>query len=138
MVETRQISAHPGDVVLMVGTMKGAFLFRSNAARARWQGGGPHFPGHAVYAVGYDGRAGRRRIWAAPESSHFGGGLRASDDSALDRRKEATCASRRLGQLAGGRQVTPAGRRERQAYCGVARRVFERRKAARAGRWGEG
>jgi photosystem II stability/assembly factor-like uncharacterized protein len=67
-------------VVLLVGTMKGAFLFRSDGQRKRWQRGGPHFPGHAVYALGYDGRAGRRRVWAAPESSHFGAVLRSSDD----------------------------------------------------------
>jgi photosystem II stability/assembly factor-like uncharacterized protein len=80
MVDVRHVSPKGGDALLMVGTMKGAFLFRSDASRARWQRGGPYFPGNAVYAMAYDGRAGRRRLWAAPESFHFGAVMRSSDD----------------------------------------------------------
>jgi molybdopterin converting factor small subunit len=69
-----------GDAVLMVGTTKGAFLFRSDAARAEWEMDGPHFPGEEVYAVALDQRAGRRRMWAAPGSAFFGTTLRSSDD----------------------------------------------------------
>ena len=64
MVRSAKISVK--DVLLLVGTMKGLFLFRSNASRRRWQVGGPFFPGRSVYGVGYDGREGRHRIWAAP------------------------------------------------------------------------
>jgi photosystem II stability/assembly factor-like uncharacterized protein len=80
MVATRHVSPKGGDAIVMVGTMKGAFLFRSNASRGRWERGGPYFPGNAVYAMAYDGRAGRRRVWAAPESMHFGAVMRSSDD----------------------------------------------------------
>jgi len=80
MVATRHVSPKGGDALVMVGTMKGAFLFRSNASRARWERGGPYFPGQAVYAMAYDGRAGRGRLWAAPESFHFGAVMRSSDD----------------------------------------------------------
>src|SRR2546428_12951148 len=80
MVDVRHVSPKSGDALLMVGTMKGAFLFRSDASRARWQRGGPYFPGNAVYAMAYDDRAGRRRLWAAPESFHFGAVMRSSDD----------------------------------------------------------
>ena len=80
MVDIRNISLRAGDVALLVGTTKGAFLFRSTVARARLERGGPHFPGHAVYAMAYDGRAGRHRIWAAPESMHWGSVMRSSDD----------------------------------------------------------
>ena len=124
MVQTRQIAARPGDVVVLVGTMKGAFLFRSDARRARWQRGGPHFAGHAVYAMGYDDRAGRRRVWAAPESSHFGAVLRSSDDfgrSWTDAKEgnvrfpEGTGASlARIWQIAPGRASEPD-----TLYCGV-------------------
>ena len=79
MVATRQISVKDGDALLMIGTMKGAFLLRSNAARARWDVGGPHFPGHSVYAMAYDGRSGRR-LWASTGSMHWGSVLRSSDD----------------------------------------------------------
>jgi photosystem II stability/assembly factor-like uncharacterized protein len=80
MADVRHVSPKGGDALVMVGTMKGAFLFRADASRARWQHGGPYFPGEAVYAMAYDGRAGRRRLWAAPESSHFGAVMRSSDD----------------------------------------------------------
>jgi photosystem II stability/assembly factor-like uncharacterized protein len=80
MVDVQEISPRAGDVLLMVGTTKGAFLFRAPATRRRFERGGPHFAGHAVYAMAYDGRAGRRRVWAAPESSHWGSVMRSSDD----------------------------------------------------------
>ena len=80
MVDIRHVSPKGGDALVMVGTMKGAFLFRSDASRRTWQRGGPYFPGNAVYAMAYDDRAGRRRLWAAPESFHFGAVMRSSDD----------------------------------------------------------
>ena len=70
----------PGDVVVMVGTQKGAFLVSSDRARTRWQIDGPHFPGEAVYAMALDDRGGRHRIFAGTRSFHWGSVLRASDD----------------------------------------------------------
>ena len=80
MPETQHIDPRNGDVLLLVGTMKGAFLVRANARRQKWEIGGPHFPGSAVYAMAYDGREGRQRIWAGPQSMHWGAVLRSSDD----------------------------------------------------------
>ena len=80
MPVTRHVKPRNGDVLLLVGTMKGAFILRANKKRASWDVGGPYFPGSAVYAMAYDGRAGRQRIWAAPNSMHWGGLLRSSDD----------------------------------------------------------
>jgi len=80
MVKITTIPTKENDIVLLVGTMKGLFLFRSNGARKRWDVGGPYFPGRSVYGVGYDGREGRHRIWAAPASMHFGAELCSSDD----------------------------------------------------------
>jgi len=80
MVDIRQLRVRDGDVLVLVGTMKGAFLFRSDARRARWEMGGPHFPGLPVYAMAYDDRAGRRRLWAAPTSMHWGPTVSWSDD----------------------------------------------------------
>ena len=48
----KSLAARDGDVVLLVGTMKGLFLFRSNAARRRWE------------AKGGDSEDGRRRMSA--------------------------------------------------------------------------
>jgi len=47
----RHLVVKDGDVLLLVGTMKGAFLLRSSAARARWDVAGPFFHGQAVYSI---------------------------------------------------------------------------------------
>lgn len=79
MHTVRHAHVRKGDCVLLVGTTKGAFVFRSNAQRTRWELGGPFFHGNAVYALAYDAREGQRRIWAAT-SSFWGTLLRSSDD----------------------------------------------------------
>jgi photosystem II stability/assembly factor-like uncharacterized protein len=80
MPETQHVKPGNGDVLLLVGTMKGAFILRAKPSRKKWHIGGPYFPGSAVYAMAYDGRAGRHRIWAGPHSMHWGALLRSSDD----------------------------------------------------------
>jgi serine/threonine protein kinase len=77
--DVRHTHVRKGDVLLLVGTTKGAFILRSNPQRARWEVGGPYFHGHAVYALAYDARAGQHRIWAST-SSYWGTLLRSSDD----------------------------------------------------------
>lgn len=79
-MSSRGLSVRDGHVLLLVGTAKGAFLFRSDRSRRRWEKSGPHFRGRSVYAMTYDGREGRHRIWAAPKSFHWGAELCASDD----------------------------------------------------------
>jgi len=69
-----------GDVLIMVGTMKGAFLFSADAERRHFEADGPHFHGQAIYALAFDGRGGRRRLLAGTESSHWGSVVRWSDD----------------------------------------------------------
>ena len=34
-----------GDVLVLVGTTKGAFIFSSDKSRRKWNVDGPHFPG---------------------------------------------------------------------------------------------
>jgi len=80
MPEVRHVSAKQGDVLLLVGTNKGAFVMRSNGARARWDIGGPYFPGEPIYALAYDGRGGRNRIFAGNTSFQWGPQLSSSDD----------------------------------------------------------
>jgi len=75
----RHLHVKDGDVLLLVGTIKGAFLLRSNRARARWEVAGPYFHGQAIYSLAYDSRDGRRRLWAST-SSYWGTYLRSSDD----------------------------------------------------------
>jgi len=80
MPNTTQINVKPGDNLLLVGTMKGGFLFRSDGARQKWDEAGPYFPGRSVYAFAYDGRNGRQRLWAAVNSSYWGSFLSSSND----------------------------------------------------------
>jgi len=80
MAKVRHATVRDGDVLLLVGTMKGAFVLRSNASRQTWDVGGPYFPGMAVYAMAYDQRAGRRRVWASPGSEFWGTALAHTDD----------------------------------------------------------
>ena len=75
----QHVPIRKGDCLLLVGTIKGAFILRSNAQRKRWEIGGPYFHGQSVYALAYDGRAGRPRIWAATQT-YWGTMLRSSDD----------------------------------------------------------
>ena len=124
MPDTRQIDPRTGDALLLVGTMKGAFVCRADASRTRWDIGGPYFPGEAVYAMAFDRRQGRHRLWAGPNSMHFGGLLRWSDDfgrtwtnpeAANVKFPEATGAAlKQIWQIAPGRDSEPD-----TLYCGV-------------------
>jgi serine/threonine protein kinase len=75
----RHVGVKDGDLLLLVGTMKGAFLLHSNSRRAHWDVVGPYFHGNAVYSLAYDARQGRHRIWAST-STYWGTLLRSSDD----------------------------------------------------------
>lgn len=77
---TASSATRRGDVILLVGTLKGAFVLRAAAARAGWRVWGPYLPGRSIYALAYDGRAGRRRVWAGAASMHWGAVLVSSDD----------------------------------------------------------
>ena len=80
MPNPNQIDVKSGDNLLLVGTTKGAFVFRSDANRANWEEAGPFFPGRSVYAMAYDGRNGRQRLWTAVNSSYWGSFLSSSND----------------------------------------------------------
>src|SRR5215471_8162539 len=69
-----------GDVLLLLGTTKGAFLAKSKPDRKHWEVAGPYFHGHAVYSLAYDSRNGRHRLWASTGSPLWGTYLRSSDD----------------------------------------------------------
>jgi len=80
MPKPNQIDVQSGDNLLLVGTMKGAFVFRADAGRTNWSEAGPYFPGRSIYAFGYDGRNGRQQLWAAVNSSYWGSFLSSSKD----------------------------------------------------------
>ncbi len=80
MPEPQHVKANSGDLLILAGTMKGAFVLRSDENRQEWEVGGPYFPGRAIYALAYDERNGRQRLWAAVNSSYWGSYLSSSDD----------------------------------------------------------
>src|ERR1043166_6672385 len=79
MPKPNQIDVQSGDNLLLVGTMKGGFIFRSDAQRTNWAEAGPYFPGRSVYAFDCDGRHGRQSIWASVNSSYCGSFLSSSN-----------------------------------------------------------
>src|ERR1700674_2220016 len=79
-----KVSSHASsmkqEAILLVGTMKGAFVLRSDKARKKWKIEGPHFRGEAAYALLHDSRGDRPRTFAATNSMHWGPTLRTSTD----------------------------------------------------------
>ena len=106
-----------GDVLLLVGTMKGAFVVRSDAERREWRVDGPHFRGETVYSLAFDQRGGRQRMLAGTQSFHWGSVVRASDDfgatwSAPERQnvrfpEDSGLAVANVWQLRPGRESEP-------------------------------
>jgi BNR/Asp-box repeat len=80
MPSVQHLSPKKGDVVVLVGTMKGAFVFSSDKSRKRWKVGGPYSIGSPVYAMAYDARQGRNRLWWAQQSFRWGCTLVSSDN----------------------------------------------------------
>ena len=80
MPEVNHVDAKEGDVLLLVGTMKGAFIIQSDKGRNNWTVGGPYFPGRAIYALMHDQRNNRNRLWAAVNSSFWGSYLSSTAD----------------------------------------------------------
>jgi photosystem II stability/assembly factor-like uncharacterized protein len=66
--------------LILVGTTKGAFIIRGSGDRSSWKVGKPHLQGQGTYAMAYDGRKGRKRIWASAGNPFFGVTLCSTDD----------------------------------------------------------
>src|SRR5213083_971835 len=113
-----------GDVLLLVGTNKGAFLLRSSRDRTRWDVAGPYFHGQGVYAMAYDGRSGRHRLWVSTNSLMWGTFLRSSDDfgriwtnpleASIRFPTDSGAALKNIWQICVGRGEEPD-----TLYCGV-------------------
>jgi hypothetical protein len=58
-------------VLVLVGTRKGAWLYRGDAARKSWRADGPHFLGHTISHLVLDPRDGRTLL-AAAHTGHLG------------------------------------------------------------------
>jgi photosystem II stability/assembly factor-like uncharacterized protein len=122
MPATRQVAVSKGDSLVLVGTMKGAFLLRGRGRT--WGQAGPLFPGQAVYAMAYDDRSGKPRLWASTASMHWGSVLRKSDDlgrtwtnpkvANVKFPADTGLALKQIWQITPGRASEPS-----VLYCGV-------------------
>jgi photosystem II stability/assembly factor-like uncharacterized protein len=118
------LTGQDNKVVLLVGTTKGAFLIGADANRKQWEVSGPHFAGRVVYAMAYDGRAGRQRIWSSSTHFAFGPMLHSSDDFGQTWTNPESApvkfpedAGQSVAQIW---QIAPAGPSEPdKMYCGV-------------------
>ena len=68
-----------GDVVVLIGTRKGAFFFFSDADRSNWEMSGPHWPGSDIFHVVYDDRS-TGRLFVVENNPIFGAQIHRSDD----------------------------------------------------------
>jgi hypothetical protein len=73
------IEANRGDVLLMVGTRKGAFLLSSDHARKNWSVSGPHQAGSNVCHMAYDDREGGT-VFVAINNPVWGAEIQRSHD----------------------------------------------------------
>lgn len=80
METSERITPQAGDVIVLVGTVKGAFLFHGDRTRREFRIAGPWFKGQGVYATAWlpDRRA--PRILIANRSEHWGAVVSWSDD----------------------------------------------------------
>jgi photosystem II stability/assembly factor-like uncharacterized protein len=67
------------DLVLLVATRKGAWLYHGDAKRKEWRVDGPHFLGHIVHHLVLDPRD-RRTLLATAKTGHLGPTLFCSTD----------------------------------------------------------
>ena len=118
------LSVKDGDVLLLVGTNKGAFFLRSSRERSKWDVAGPYFHGQGIYAMAYDGRSDRHRLWVSANSGMWGAFLRSSDDfgriwtnpleASIRFPTESGASLRNIWQICLGRNEEPE-----KLYCGV-------------------
>ena len=79
MSTNAKLSPVAGDLLLLVGTVKGAFIFLSDRRRGDFKMSGPHFPGQSVWSAAFIGGE-APRIIAGNKSNHWGAMVSWSDD----------------------------------------------------------
>ena len=72
-------SARPGDLLVLVGTRKGAFILTGDQSRSEWKLTGPYSPGTDIFHMVYDPRTGGK-ILSATNSMWFGPQVEYSSD----------------------------------------------------------
>ena len=67
-----RMTPQSGDVIMMVGTVKGAFIFRSDRNRRQFRIAGPYFKGQEVFSTAYLPDKKAPRILIGNKSQHWG------------------------------------------------------------------
>ena len=75
---TQSFATTKGDLLLMVGTRKGAFLLSGDGSRRSWGMSEPHFQGDDVFHMAYDARDGT--VFAAINSMVWGPDIQRTSD----------------------------------------------------------
>ncbi|HZO80493.1 MAG TPA: hypothetical protein VFB33_02275 [Candidatus Binataceae bacterium] len=75
-----RVAPQAGDVIVMVGTVKGAFIFHGDGERREFRIAGPYFKGQSVYATAWLPDSRTPRILMANRSEHWGAVVSQSDD----------------------------------------------------------
>ena len=79
MATNAKLSPAAGDILLMVGTVKGAFILLSDRRRGDFKMSGPHFAGQSVWSAAFIGNH-APRIIVGNKSNHWGAMVSWSDD----------------------------------------------------------
>ena len=81
MDAVKTISPHSGDLILMVGTVKGAFILsRRSKARREFHIAGPYFKGMEVFSTAFLPDRKAPRLLMGVKSQHWGSTVNWSDD----------------------------------------------------------
>src|SRR5579864_8562858 len=80
MDTANRINPHSGDLVLMVGTVKGAFIFHSDRSRRDFHIAGPYFKGLEVFSTAFLPDKKSPRMLMGVKSQHWGSTVNWSDD----------------------------------------------------------
>ena len=80
MERADQITPQSGDLLMIVGTVKGAFIFHSDRVRSQFRIAGPYFKGQAIFSAAYLADKKAPRILVGNKSEHWGSLVSWSDD----------------------------------------------------------
>src|SRR5271156_2414036 len=80
MKRVESITQQSGDLLLIVGTVKGVFILSSDRDRRQFDVAGPYFKGQAVFSTAYIPDQRSPRILVGNMSMHWGAVVSWSDD----------------------------------------------------------
>jgi hypothetical protein len=80
MKQTESITPQTGDVLVIVGTVKGLFIFSTNRDRTRFKVAGPWLKGQSIYSIAYLADRRAPRILVGNFSMHWGAVVSWSND----------------------------------------------------------